>query len=393
MRWPAARMQSQQSKGFGMYEIAARLRSEGRDVIQLSFGSPFYDTPLHIKAAAKAALDAGVVHYGDLQGTETLRRALAERYRVRYGVNYGAGEILITNGVTQASFAAFMAALDVGDEVILLDPFYPQHISKIELAGARVVAVPMRLEQRTFRLDARAVEAAVTRATRMIVLINPANPTGTVFTRHELEQLAAIVRRHDLLVLSDEVYEFITFDGRTHTCFASLPGMKEHTITVSAFTKAYAMDGWRIGYAAAPPHIIADLRRITLNSTTHPCVFAQEGALAAVRESQDCVRAMVEEDARRRDLVVEALNSMPGVSCGTPEGTIYAFADFSSLGRSSIELSRQILESAHVALESGAFYGKRGEGYLRICFGAESYERLAEGMHRLGAWVAAQEKA
>jgi aspartate aminotransferase len=387
MKWSASRMRSQVGKGFGMYEAAARLQNSGVDVIHLEVGRPSSDTPLHIKEAAKAALDAGIVHYGELKGLGALREALAGRYSGYSGVDYSVDEILITNGVTQASFAAFMAIVDEGDEVLVLDPFYPQHHSKIALAGGKVVTVPLKLVDGMFRLDAAAVEDAITPATKMIVLINPSNPTGTVYTREELQELAAIAAAHDLLVLSDEVYEFITFDDNRHVCFASLPGMKERTITVSAFTKAYAMDGWRIGYAAAPEPVISDLRRITMNSTTHPCVFAQEGARVAVTASQDCVRQMVAEDRARRDLVVASLNAISGVSCALPQGTIYAFPDISGLAVPADELSRRILEETHVAVESGTFYSERGSDYLRICFGSEPYERVAEAMDRVSRYL------
>lgn len=383
MKWPAQRMLTQAGKGFGMYEAAARLQATGVDIIHLEVGRPSHDTPVHIKEAAKAALDAGIVHYGDLQGLEALREALARRYSQERGVSCTADEILITNGVTHASFATFMAALDEGDEVIVLEPYYPQHNSKIAFAGGRVVSVPMRLEQGRFRFDPVALESAITRATRMVVLINPTNPTGAVYTREELEALAAVVARHDLLVLADEVYEFVLFDDQRHISFASLSGMKERTVTVSAFTKAYAMDGWRVGYAVAPAHMIRELRRVTMNDVTHPCVFAQEGALVAVTHSQQCVREMVQEDQRRRDLVVERLNNIPGVSCTVPEASIYAFPDCRELGLRSADLALKIMESAHVAVEAGDFYGASGEGHLRICFGSEPYVRLEEAMDRI----------
>jgi aspartate aminotransferase len=383
MRWPSQRLAAQAGKSFGMYEVAARLQAQGADIIHLEVGRPSSDTPLHIKEAAKAALDAGIVHYGDLQGLGPLREALAERHTRDNGVAYAANEILITCGVTQAAYATFMSALDEGDEVIVLEPFYPQHHGKILLAGGKVVSVPMACEHGRYFPDPERIAAAITPRTRMLVLINPANPCGTVFSRAELEAVAAVVEQHDLLVLSDEVYEFITFDEHRHTCFAALPGMRERTITVNAFTKAYAMDGWRIGWAAAPAHMIADLRRHSMNVTTHPCVFAQEGALAAVTGSQDCVRALVAEDDERRRLVVERMNAMPGVRCARPEGTIYAFPDVSGLGKSSSEVARFILEKAHVAVESGSFYGGSGEGHIRVCFGSEPVDRMREAMDRI----------
>lgn len=385
MQWPSQRMKEQAGKGFGMYEVAARLESQGADIIHLEIGRPSADTPHHIKEAAKQALDDGIVHYGELGGLGSLREALAHRYSDGYGVDYEVDEILISNGVTQAAFAAFLAALNQGDEVIVLEPFYPQHNSKIEFAGGCVVPVPMTAVDGRYAPDPGRISAAITQHTKMIVLINPANPCGTVFTREELEAVAALAEKHDLLVLSDEVYEFITFDEQRHINFASLPCMRERTITVSAFTKAYSMDGWRVGYALGPRHMIADLQRVTMNTTTHCNVFAQHGALAAVTGSQDCLREFVARDRERRDLVVSRLNEMPGVFCARPEGTIYAFPDIRALGLDSEKLALRILEEAHVAVEAGAFYGEPGKHHLRVCFGSEPLARVSEAMDRIEA--------
>jgi aspartate aminotransferase len=379
-------MATQAGKSFGMYEVAARLQAGGVDVIHLEVGRPSADTPAHIKAAAKDALDRGVVHYGDLQGNAELRAALAKKLRDYNGLDFGAADILVTNGLTQAAFAAFMAGLDEGDEVIVLEPFYPQHNPKIALVGGRVVSVPLD-RARGFRLDPAAIEAAITPRTTMIVFINPANPVGRVFSREEVEALADIARRHDLIVLSDEVYDYILYDEHRHLSIGTLPGMRERTITLCAFTKAYAMDGWRLGYAAAPPELLQPMLKVTLNETTHPCVFAQEGALAAITGSMECVQAMVADDARRRDLVHRRLNALDGVSCALPEGTIYAFPDFGGLGMPSHDLAMALLEEAHVATEAGAFYGASGEGHLRICFGSEPYPRLEHAMDRIERFV------
>jgi len=387
MKFPASRMNSQAGKSFGIFEAALRLQAQGANVIHLGIGRPSDDTPEHICAATKAALDAQCVHYGDLQGTRALRHALAARYRREQGLDAGTEEVLITNGVTQASFAAFMAAIDPGDEVIVLDPYYPQHNSKITMLGGVVVPVAMACRDGRFALDEPALRAAVTPRTRMLVLINPGNPTGTVWTRDELAALAAVAIEHDLLVLADEVYEYIVFDGRSHLSLASLPGMWERTITVSAFTKAYAMDGWRIGYAVAPASIIRQMKLVTMNLTTHPNVFVQEGALEAVTGPQQPRRRMLEEDRRRRDLVVERLSRIPGIRCATPEGSIYAFPDIRALGLSSAEFSHRLLQRAHVAVEAGSFYGGVGEGHLRLCVASEPYPRVAEGLDRIEAFV------
>lgn len=382
MKWPAQRLKDSSKKSFGMYEQALALESQGLDLIHLEFGRPHADTPEHIKAATKAALDAGVVHYGDFRGTLAFREALAGKLRDFNRLDYGTDEILVTNGLTHASFAAFMAALDPGDEVILLDPYYPQHVGKIELAGGRVVTAPLDAAD-NFAISKDAIAAKITPKTRMIVLVNPANPTGRVYSREELQQIADLAVAHDLLVLSDEVYEYITYDKAEHVSIASLPEMRERTITCFAFTKAYSMDGWRVGYLAADAKLIPAILRIIMTDVTHVNVFVQEGALAAVAGPQEPMQAMVDADRRKRDIVVRALNQMPGVTCRAPEGSIYAFPDITGTGRSAADLATAILNEAHVVTEAGSFYGPGGEGHLRICFGSESEARVNEAMERL----------
>lgn len=382
MKWPAQRMNTQRDKGFGVYPEAASLEREGADVIHLEVGRPAFDTPPHIKQAAKDALDAGIVHYGDLQGTAALRVALAGKLERDNRLSVSEDEILVTTGLTQASFATFAAALDPGDEVVVLEPRYPQHPPKIELMGASVRSVPLE-GGRGFRLDTERLEAAISSRTTALVLVNPANPTGTVFSLEELRGLADVAIRHDLLVVSDEVYEFITYDGRSHNSIAALPGMWDRTVSLFAFTKAYAMDGWRLGYAVAPRPLIADIQRVTMNETTHPNVFAQEGAIAAVEGPQEPVREMVAEDQRCRDLAYERLNAMPGVDCHLPEGSIYAFPNVSGLGLTAKEFAYRLLHERHVAVEPGTSYGPSGEGHVRVCFGSEPYDRLVEGLDRI----------
>ena len=365
-----------------MYEKAIPMMEQGIDVIHLEVGMPSFDTPAHIKEAAKQALDEGQVHYSDFRGLQKFREALAEKVFERNYIEAGADEILVCSGVTHAAFAICMAAIDAGDEVIVLEPYYPQHVNKIELPGGKVVPVPLD-KANGFRIDAAAIERAVTPNTRMIALVNPANPTGRVFTYEELESLADVARRRDLLVMADEVYEQITYDGNRHISIASLPGMKERTLTMYAFTKAYAMDGWRMGYIVADKKFMPAILKITMNDIAHLNTFIQEGGYAAVKGSQDCVREMVAEDRRRGDLVVRRMNAMPGVSCRMPEGTIYAFPDVSATGLPSEQIADELLEQAHVVVEGGTFYGDTGEGHLRVCFGAEPIERIEEAMDRL----------
>ncbi len=371
-----------------MYEEALPLMAQGIDVIHLEVGMPSFDTPKHIKEACKAALDSGMVHYGDFLGNEPFRRALTDKLASRNGIKAAPNEILVTSGLTHGAYITCMAALDPGDEVMLLSPHYPQHINKIELAGGVVVTVPLD-RSRNFAVDAGAIRERLSPRTRMIVLVNPANPTGRVYSDQELKELADIAIEHDLLVMSDEVYEQIVFDGARHISIASLPGMWERTITHFAFTKAYAMDGWRMGYAAAPRPFIDAMLKISKNDIAHVNVFIQEGGRAAVSGSQEAVAEMVREDCRRRDLVVERMNAMPGVRCPAPEGSIYAFPDISGTGWDDRALARALLKETRVCVEEGSFYGPEGAGHLRVCFGAEPYERLELAMGRMRAFFAA----
>ncbi|MYH32377.1 MAG: pyridoxal phosphate-dependent aminotransferase [Gammaproteobacteria bacterium] len=391
MKWPADRIVQSSEKSFGMYEEALPLMAQGIDVIHLEVGMPSFDTPAHIKEACKAALDSGMVHYGDFLGNEPFRRALAEKLAARNGIEAALNEILVTSGLTHGAYVSCMAALDPGDEVMLLSPYYPQHINKIELAGGVVVTAPLD-RSREFALDGAAIRERLSSRTRMIVLVNPANPTGRVYSREELQELADIAIENDLLVMSDEVYEQIVFDGARHISIASLPGMWERTITHFAFTKAYAMDGWRMGYAVAPGRFIEAMLKISKNDIAHVNVFIQEGGRAAVSGSQEAVEEMVREDCRRRDLVVERMNAMPGVRCPAPEGSIYAFPDIAGTGWDDAALARALLKETSVCVEEGSFYGQAGAGHLRVCFGAEPYERIEEAMDRMHAFLAARRR-
>jgi aspartate aminotransferase len=365
-----------------MYEKSMTLMAEGIDLIHLEVGRPNFDTPSHIKEAAKKSLDEGNVHYGDFAGDIELRQALAVKLESFNNLDVSADEILITNGLTHAAYAVFAAAIDDGDEVILLEPYYPQHINKIELAGGKIVAAPLD-RNRGFCIDRAAIEACISNKTRAISIVNPANPTGRVFSREELQIVADLAIKHDLLVMSDEVYEHITYDDHKHISIASLPGMWDRTFSMFAYTKAFAMDGWRLGYLVCKKEFMPAVMKITVNDVAHVNVFIQKGALAAITGPQDCLTEMVQEDDRRRRLVHRRLNNMKGVSCPSPQGTIYAFPDVRKVGKPSAEIADEILRQTHVVVEDGGFYGPRGAGHLRICFGSESYEVIEKAMDRL----------
>ena len=375
---PARRITDTSPKNFGMFAKAVGMSG---DLIHLELGMPAEDTPQHIKDATIAALQGGAVHYSDLQGLPDLRQALADKLKRQNGMDVTADNVLVTNGLTQGSFAAFMAFLDAGDEALLLAPYYPQHIGKAELAGAKVTIAPLDADD-GFSIKHALIEPHITAATRVIALINPCNPTGRVYSREELQIIADLAQEHDLLVISDEVYEEITYDAQ-HISIASLPGMAERTISMFAFTKAYAMDGWRLGYVVADSTLMGPLMKITTNEVTHVNTFIQAGALAAVTGDPAVLAGMVARDRERRDLVVGRLNQMPGVTCAPVEGTIYAFPNITATGLTAQDCADRLLAETGVVLEAGSFYGTAGERHLRVCFGCAEVDVLTDAMDRM----------
>jgi len=384
MKQLARRITATSKKSFGMF---ARAAGSGRDdLIHMELGKPFADTPQHIKDATIAAIQDGKVHYSDLPGILPLRQAVADKLARQNDMDVSPDQIVITNGLTHGSYAALMAFVDDGDEVILLEPYYPQHIGKIELAGGIPVLVPLDAAN-DYAIDAARIEASITERTKMIVLINPCNPTGRVYTHAELSALADIAIRHDLIVVSDEVYEEILYDGAQHISIAALPGMSERTVTLFAFTKSYAMDGWRIGYLAAPKAAVGAILKITANDVTHVNTFIQEGALAALNGDPAVLAELIADDRAKRDRVVTRLNQISGVSCPWPQGTIYAFPDISQLGLSAQSLAERLMDEAGVVVEAGSFYGPAGEGRLRVCFGSLSLEQIDLALDRMAAFI------
>ncbi len=383
MKHIANRITGTSKKSFGMY---ARAAGSGReDLIHMELGKPHADTPQHIKDATIAAIEAGKVHYSDLPGIRPLRDAIVAKLLRQNDMSVTPDQVVVTNGLTHGSYAAMMAFINEGDEVILLEPYYPQHIGKIELAGGVPVLVALDAAN-DYAIDAERIEASITPRTKMIVLINPCNPTGRVYSREELTALADLAIRHDLIVVSDEVYEEIVYDSASHISIAALPGMAERTVTLFAFTKSYAMDGWRIGYLAAPQAAIGAILKITANDVTHVNTFIQEGALAALTGDPAVLAELVADDRSKRDRVVTRLNQISGIVCPWPQGTIYAFPDISKLGLSSQTFAERLMDEAGVVVEAGSFYGAAGEGHLRFCFGALSLEDIDVALDRVAAF-------
>ena len=365
-----------------VFERAKALEREGRPVIFLETGRPDFDTPAHIKEAAKRALDAGDVHYTSNYGTPELRAAIAEKLKRENGLTYDPdAEIIVTVGAAEAVFDAFLAFLNPGDEVLYPEPSWLNYAAAARLAGAIPVPIPLR-ESNGYQIDPDEVRRRITSQTRLLIIASPHNPTGAVQSPDTLRDLADLVVQCNLLVISDEIYERIIYDDRVHVSLARLPGMGERTITINGFSKAFSMTGWRLGYAAAPQPFIQAMNRVHQYNVACACAFAQAGAVAALKGPQDCVTAMVAEFRRRRDLVVPAINAMRGLSCVNPGGAFYVWVNITRIGVTSEDFSMNLLERAYVSLVPGTVFGESGQGYVRLSY-ANSYERLEEALRRL----------
>ncbi len=384
---PAARMELVPFSGIRkVFERARALERAGRPVIFLETGRPDFDSPTHIKEAAKRSLDAGVVHYTSNYGIPSLRTAIAAKLQRDNGLGYNPEtDIVVTVGAAEAILCAILAFAESGDEVLYPEPSWLNYAAVAHLAGAIPVAIPLD-ESTGYQLTSDAVRRRLTSRTRILVIASPHNPTGAVQTSEALGQLVELALKHDLLVISDEIYEKIIYDGLTHTSLASFAGMWERTITINGFSKAYSMTGWRIGYAAAPASIIQAINRVHQYTVACACSFAQAGALAALNGPQDCVVAMATEFQRRRDLVVPAINGTGRLSCFPPGGAFYAWVNIRSTGMNSDEFAGKLLESEYVSCVPGTVFGHAGEGHVRFSY-ANSYTNLAEAMRRLSHFV------
>jgi aspartate/methionine/tyrosine aminotransferase len=367
------------------FEAAARARAleaTGREIIHLEIGEPDFDTPSNVREAAKRALDAGATHYAPYPGIPELRTAIAEDFSARRGMVVAPDSVFVTVGGKGVMYYAIMALVDPGDEVIVPDPGYPIYASVTRFVGGTAVPIPIRQEN-DFRLDIDELAALVTTRTRLIVLNSPANPTGGVLTRDDLERIAAIAREHDLVVLSDEIYSRILYEGE-HVSIATLPGMAERTIVLDGFSKTYAMTGWRLGYAIVPEALAFAFGRLIINSVSSATTFAQVGAVEALRGPQDAVDAMVAEFRARRDLVVDGLNSLPGITCLRPKGAFYVFPDVSGTGRTGDELAHMLLHDAGVSVLSGTAFGGVGSAHIRLSY-ANSREAIGRAIDKMRA--------
>jgi aminotransferase len=355
------------------------------DVISLGVGEPDFDTPREIVEAGVESLREGRTHYTSNYGTLELRRALAAHIEARYGVSYDpATEILVTVGASEAVDLALRATCDPGDEVILHEPSYVAYVPAVVFAGGTVVHVPTRFED-DFALDPADVEAAITPRTKALFLGYPANPTGAVLDDDVQDELARIAVEHDLLVYSDEIYDRLAYGTYRHRAFSALPGMRDRTILMGGFSKAYAMTGWRVGYVCAPAAILEGIVKVHQYGIMSAPTVAQDAALAALQAGEPAVQAMVGEYDRRRRLLVDGLNRL-GLDTFEPRGAFYAFPRISSTGMTSDEFTERLLVEERVAVVPGNAFGPSGEGHVRMCY-ATAYARLEEAIVRIGRFT------
>ncbi len=376
------------SATLAMSQKSSEMKAQGIDVINMSVGEPDFNTPDHIKTAAKQAIDNNYSKYSPVAGYPDLRKAIVAKLKNENGLDYTAAEISVSNGAKQCVCNAVLALVDDGDEVIIPAPYWVSYPQMVKLAGGTPVIVPAGFEQ-DFKMTAQQLEEAITPKTRMLILCSPSNPTGSVYTAEELAALAEVILKHDdLFVLADEIYEHINYTGK-HASIASVPGMKERSIIINGVSKAYAMTGWRIGFAAAPEWIIKGLNKLQGQYTSGPCSVSQKAAEEAYVASQQCVEDMRIAFERRRNLIVELAKDIPGLEVNVPQGAFYLFPKCSSFfGKTdgkrvinnSSDLAMYLLEEGHVATVGGDAFGD--PECFRMSY-ATSDDNIREAMKRI----------
>jgi aspartate aminotransferase len=375
------------------FEAAARARAleaAGRDVIHLEIGEPDFDTPTNVReAAATALLDRGETHYTAATGILPLREAIVDDVRRWKGIETTAERVIVTPGAKPIMFFAMLALVDDGDEVIYPNPGFPIYESMARYVGGTAVAAPLR-ESNEFRMDVEEVASLITPRTKLLVFNTPHNPTGSILTEDDIRRLAELAIEHDLVVLADEIYGRLQYEGEPLS-IATLPGMAERTITLDGFSKTFAMTGWRLGYGVIPGWLVPHFSRLVINSVSCTNAFAQWGAIEALTGPQDDANAMREEFIARRALMVEGLNAIPGITCAIPHGAFYTFPNVTSFGRTSAEIADHLLYDAGVCGLAGTAFGMHGEGYLRFSY-ANSRENLRAALDRVAESLAKLER-
>lgn len=363
---------------------AKAMKAEGIDVCSFSTGEPDFDTPEHIKAAAQKALDTGKTKYGPAAGEPKLREAIAQKLSRENGLNYKAENIIVTNGGKHSLFNLMLALIEAGDEVIIPAPYWLSYPEMVKLAGGKPVILTTDV-QTGYKITPEQLRQAITDRTKLLVLNSPSNPTGMVYKPAEVKALAEVIVEKDILVVSDEIYEKIIYDDAQHLSIGAVSSdVFKNTIISNGFAKAFSMTGWRIGYLAAPVELIKATVKIQGHSTSNVCTFAQYGAIAALESSQDCVEEMRQAFAKRREVIYDLLQAIPGITCSKPEGAFYMFVNISKISNSSLEFCNTLLEEQKVAVIPGVAFG--ADDHIRISY-ATDLTTIEKGMARLDKFV------
>lgn len=360
-----------------------KLEKEGKKVIAFTMGEPDGTTPKYIIEAAKAALDGGKTKYPPITGIPALRQAISERYQKEGQAAYAPEEILVTTGAAQAMFLSMMSYLDPGDEVIVPDPGYNSYTTIPNIAGAVMKKYNLR-EENEFQIDPQELKMLISDKTKMLVLISPNNPIGASLKKETLDAVVEILRDKEILVISDEIYDKLSYEEEPPVSIAGYPGMKEKTIVINGFSKYYAMTGWRLGWAAAPAELLEPMARLLFQTTAGAVSFVEEAAIAALRNEDDSCQRMVEEFKKRRDYLVTEINKIDKLSCLEPKGAFYVFVNIKKTGMTSAEFADFLLDECLVAVVPGTVFGENGEGYVRLSY-ANSMENMIEAMKRMKA--------
>jgi aspartate/methionine/tyrosine aminotransferase len=370
---------------FEVLNKARALERQGKDIVHLEIGEPDFDTPGNVVEAAVNALHKGWTHYGPSAGLPDLRQAIAEEVSRTRSVDCRSDEVVVVPGGKPIIFFTILSLIDEGDEVIYPNPGFPIYESMIQYIGGR--AVPIRLrEERDFGLDVKELASLITDRTKLIIINSPQNPTGGVLTRRDIHDIADAIGDRNIMVLSDEIYSRLIFDGQ-HYSIMSVPGFKDRTILLDGFSKTYAMTGWRMGYGVMRSDLAAHVTRLMTNSNSCTASFTQVAGIEALRGDQSSVDRMRDEFQRRRDVVVAGLNKIKGFSCRMPKGAFYVFPNIQKTGWKAKKLADALLEEAGVACLAGTAFGEFGEGYLRFSV-ANSLENLNKALDRIGQWTA-----
>ena len=359
---------------------ARALEAEGRNIIHLEIGEPDFDTPEHIKEAGIKSIRSNRTHYSPAAGITELRDAIARHVQKTRGISVTRDNVVVSPGAKMTIACTLMALLNPGDEVVIPDPAYPAYRSIVTYVGAVPVSVPLR-ESNQFRLDPAALEAAITPKTKILVLNSPHNPTGGILTNEDIFAIAAIARKHDILVITDEIYNRHCYD-KDFASYYGLAAMPERTILVDGFSKAWAMTGWRLGFGVYPKHIADGVAALMLNTVSCTSTFVQDAGIDALEGDDEPVEAMRAEFRRRRQILVHGLCDIPGVSCQMPGGAFYVFPNVSAIERDDVKLANYILEEGNVAVLGGSTFGPNGKGFIRLSY-ANSEENLREALKRM----------